>query len=104
MARVVCSIENASSLINGVRFTDDGKGNLISDEITEAQADQFARTKGFIKAPPRKATRAEAEAARQKADQMLREAEAGEDDAEEDDAEEEGVRTPAPVPAAPSEA
>lgn len=85
MARVICSIENASSLINGVQFTDDGKGNLISEEITEVQADQFARTKGFVKAPPRKATRAEAEAARQKAEQMLREAEAAEAAGDDDD-------------------
>lgn len=48
MARVICRLPNASTEINGVRFTED-RGEMISDEITAELADAFASIPGFHK-------------------------------------------------------
>lgn len=55
MARVLCTLPNASDTINGVRFTAD-RGQMVSDEISDAQAAAFTAIPGYqlvpAKAPP----------------------------------------------------
>lgn len=46
MARIICSLPNASDIINGVRFTAD-RGQMVSDEISDAQAEAFAAIPGY---------------------------------------------------------
>ena len=58
MAKVICTLSNASTKINGVTFTAD-RGQMISDEITDDQAAAFAAIPGYEivgakKAPPGK--------------------------------------------------
>jgi hypothetical protein len=46
--KVICDLENASNLINGVKFSEfDGVG-LISDEISEEQAAHFCGIPGYL--------------------------------------------------------
>ena len=46
MAKVICTLPNASDTINGVRFTRD-RGQMISDDMTDEQAAAFERVGGF---------------------------------------------------------
>lgn len=47
MARVKCTLPGAGTLIDDVTFSKSQDGNWVSDEITDAQAAQFARLDGF---------------------------------------------------------
>jgi len=47
MARVVCTLPNASTLINGVPFTED-RGQMISDEISDEVAADFVAIPGYL--------------------------------------------------------
>lgn len=47
MARVICSLPNASELISGVKFTVLDDGRMISAEIDDAQAARFVSIKGY---------------------------------------------------------
>jgi hypothetical protein len=53
MARVLCTLEHASTSINGVSFTSD-KGQLISDEVDDDVAAHFASIPGFVLMPAKK--------------------------------------------------
>ncbi|MGH3850417.1 MAG: hypothetical protein ACRDRT_12070 [Pseudonocardiaceae bacterium] len=47
MAQVICTLPNASSLINGVKFIEHEAG-VISEEIDDEAAAVFASIKGYI--------------------------------------------------------
>ena len=47
MARVICSLPNASDFINGVRFVSH-KAGVISEEINDETAAAFAQIKGYV--------------------------------------------------------
>lgn len=47
MAQVICSLPNASTLINGVKFIEHEAG-VISEEISDEAAAEFARIKGYV--------------------------------------------------------
>lgn len=53
MPRVLCTLPNASDLINGVRFIPD-RGQAISEEVPLEVAERFARISGYrlIPDPP----------------------------------------------------
>lgn len=51
MARVICTLENASELISGVKFTAD-RGQMISEEITDEVAAHFASIPGYSLVAP----------------------------------------------------
>lgn len=54
MARVICTLPNASTEIDGVTFAAD-RGQMISEDLDQAVADRFATIPGFqIVAPPAK--------------------------------------------------
>jgi hypothetical protein len=57
MAKVICTLANASALINGVAFVKSGAA-MISEEIDDATAKIFASIRGYKlvgeKAPPKK--------------------------------------------------
>lgn len=46
MARVICNLENAGGLINGVKFTED-RGQMISEEVPDEVAANFAAIPGY---------------------------------------------------------
>ena len=46
MPKVLCELPNAANVINGVKFTSD-RGQMISDDITDAQAAVFSQIPGF---------------------------------------------------------
>ena len=46
MARVICTLRHASTLINGVSFTED-RGQMISDEVSDEVALNFAAIDGY---------------------------------------------------------
>lgn len=46
MPRVICELENASELINNIRFTAD-RGQMVSDEVDEATAAAFCSIPGY---------------------------------------------------------
>ncbi len=50
MARVICTLPNASAKISGVTFIAD-KGQMISEEISDPVAENFASIKGYILVP-----------------------------------------------------
>lgn len=47
MARVICKLENASEMINGVKFVSHKLG-MISEEIADDVAAHFRSVKGFV--------------------------------------------------------
>lgn len=47
MAKVICSLPNASELINGVKFFEHEAG-VISEEISDEVAAAFASIKGYV--------------------------------------------------------
>lgn len=47
MAQVICTLPNASNLINGVKFIEHEAG-VISEEISDEAAAVFASIKGYI--------------------------------------------------------
>lgn len=47
MAKVICSLPNASTLINGVKFVEHEAG-VISEEISDEAAAAFASIKGYV--------------------------------------------------------
>ena len=46
MPRVLCTLPNAGSVINGVSFSK-GEGGRVSEEISQPQADRFAAIPGY---------------------------------------------------------
>lgn len=46
MARVICTLPNASERINGVQFTSD-KGQMVSEEMPDEHAAHFAKIPGY---------------------------------------------------------
>lgn len=46
MAKVICTLPNASTEINGVKFSESKEG-MISEEITDAQAGEFTAINGY---------------------------------------------------------
>jgi len=46
MAKVICTLPNASEEINGVSFVSHAKG-MVSEEITDAVANDFASIPGY---------------------------------------------------------
>ncbi len=48
MAQVLCKLPNASELINGVKFSPQGKVGMISEDITDEQAAHFLQIKGYV--------------------------------------------------------
>jgi hypothetical protein len=65
MAQVICTLPNASSSINGVKFTED-KGQMVSEEVTDDVAAHFASIRGYKlvrKAEPKAKAAASASAA-----------------------------------------
>lgn len=46
MAKVICTLPNASTSINGVAFVS-AKGAMISEEISDEKAAHFASIKGY---------------------------------------------------------
>lgn len=46
MAKVICTLANASTKINGVSFTAD-RGQMISDDISDEMAAAFAAIPGY---------------------------------------------------------
>ena len=74
MPRVICDLPNASAEISGVNFHKLDDGGLISDEISQEQAELFASIPGYaidederepvkVEAKPAPKTRAKAKAA-----------------------------------------
>lgn len=47
MARVLCTLPNASDLINGVRFASTPNG-MLSARMTEERAAEFAMIRGYV--------------------------------------------------------
>ena len=47
MAKVICTLENASELINGVKFVSHKLG-MISEEIEDEVAQVFLSIKGYV--------------------------------------------------------
>lgn len=47
MAKVICTLPNASNLINGVEFGDHEQGK-ISVEVDDAVANSFAKINGYV--------------------------------------------------------
>lgn len=47
MAKVICALPNASSLINGVKFVEHKLG-MISEEIEDEVAEVFCSIKGYV--------------------------------------------------------
>lgn len=47
MAKVICTLPNASSLINGVKFVEHEAG-VISEEISDEAAAIFTKIKGYV--------------------------------------------------------
>lgn len=47
MQRVVCSLPNASTLINGVKFASLAEGGMLSEEIDDGVAEGFCRIPGY---------------------------------------------------------
>jgi hypothetical protein len=47
MPRVLCSLPNASTLINGVRFASVPDG-MLSEEISDEAAAAFAAIRGYV--------------------------------------------------------
>lgn len=52
MAKVICSLPNASEMINGVAFVSHKLG-MISEEIADDVAANFAKIKGYVVADRR---------------------------------------------------
>lgn len=46
MAKVICKLDNASGLINGVKFTAD-RGQMISEDIPDEVAAEFVKIPGY---------------------------------------------------------
>ena len=46
MARVICTLPNCSTVVNGFRFAED-RGEMISEEIPDLTAEHFASIPGF---------------------------------------------------------
>lgn len=46
MAKVICTLPNAGTVINGVKFTAD-RGQMISEDVTEAAAAGFTAIPGY---------------------------------------------------------
>jgi len=47
MPRVICNLPNASDEISGVKFHQLDDGRMISDEISDEQANRFASISGY---------------------------------------------------------
>lgn len=56
MARVICTLPNASDLINGVVFVAD-RGQMLSEDISDEVAAEFCGIEGYslVVPPPRTA-------------------------------------------------
>lgn len=63
MAQVICTLPNASELISGVKFSKNGKVGMISEEVTDDEAAEFAKISGYkivaAKAPAKAGAAAE---------------------------------------------
>jgi hypothetical protein len=59
MAKVICTLPNASFLINGVKFIEHKLG-VISEEIEEEVAAAFTAIKGYKIVPPEKVAKSDA--------------------------------------------
>ena len=70
MARVICELPNASGEISGIKFTED-RGQMISEEITEEQAEQFAKINGYKVVSPKRGKQAESEAPEQADEELV---------------------------------
>lgn len=70
MAKVLCTLPNASELISGVKFAPHASGGMLSEDITDAQAEDFASIPGYelVGAPKAPATDPVADAAKAAAD------------------------------------
>ena len=51
MAQVICTLKNASTNINGVKFTKTEHG-MVSEEIEQNVADYFLKVNGFAEYSP----------------------------------------------------
>ncbi len=55
MAKVICSLPNAATKINGIQFTAD-RGQMISEEVSDDMAAKLAAIPGYdivgLKKPP----------------------------------------------------
>jgi hypothetical protein len=47
MPKVICTLNNASSEINGVKFTP-AEGGMLSDEVSAEQAEAFLSIPGYV--------------------------------------------------------
>ena len=54
MARVISTLPNHSTLVNGVSFKED-RGQMISEEVSDAVAANFASIPGYTLVEPKKA-------------------------------------------------
>lgn len=61
MPKVICTLPNAASVINGVKFEPHDLG-LISEDISKDQAEYFLSIQGYESADAKPAVDAEAEA------------------------------------------
>jgi hypothetical protein len=52
MARIVCTLPNASELINGIKFIE-SKGQMISEEVEDAVVEFFTAIPGYFAHKPR---------------------------------------------------
>ena len=49
MSKVICKLENASTLINGIQFSaEDGIDGLVSEEVSDAVSALFLSIPGYI--------------------------------------------------------
>jgi hypothetical protein len=53
VAQVICTLPNASKVINGVKFSEHKMG-VISEEVSDETAANFAKIKGYRIVPPGK--------------------------------------------------
>lgn len=69
MPKVICRLENAAEVINGVKFTALEDGGRISEEISADEAELFASINGYelVSDKPKKAAAAKKEPAKEEA-------------------------------------
>jgi hypothetical protein len=107
MPRVLCSLPNASTNINGVDFVPQEDGRLLSAEISQEEADGFTSIQGydlFVLDPDEDARKKaeEAEAAQRAADDAAKAAAASKAAAKAAKAPAPKKTAPVPPPAAPA--
>jgi hypothetical protein len=66
MAKVICTLPNASESINGVKFVAD-RGQMISEDVADDVAAHFVSIPGYVRVPTEAELAAAAAAAEQAA-------------------------------------